>query len=427
MRNSSRHQFSRRLRLLGCFLPGLAGSLLLGLPAASEADFIFTKIVDTNSAIPGGTGNFTGFSDLPAISGSTVAFFGGGSSGQGGIYTGTGGALTTIADKNTAIPGGTGNFLDFGFPAISGSTVAFFGGGSGGQAGIYTGTGGTPTTIADLNTAIPGGTGNFIVFSSGGSRAAISGSTVAFFGGGSGGQAGIYTGTGGPLTTIADKNTAIPGGTGNFAGFGDPAISGSTVVFTGGSSSGQAGIYTGTGGPLTTIADKNTAIPGGIGNFTGWGNGGISGSTVAFLAIGSGGQGGIYTGTGGTPTMIADKNTAIPGGTGNFAGFAEPAISGGAVAFLAIGSGGQGGIYADLGGTLTKVIAIGDPLDGKTVNNLSFGRYGLDDLAFWVSFTDESQGIFEATRAVPEPSSLLLLGTGLGGLGGLAWKRHRRE
>src|SRR6185369_8265464 len=87
---------------------------------------------------------------------------------------------------------------------------------------------GTPVKVADLNTAIPGGTGNFTSFlpqepilPQEPTRPNISGSSVAFFGAGSGGQQGIYVSIPqDPIipvdpTRIADTSTAIPGGTGN--------------------------------------------------------------------------------------------------------------------------------------------------------------------------------------------------------------------
>ncbi len=104
-------------------------ALALGVgPARATAGFLFTKIADTSTPIPGGTGDFTGFAVAPALSGSTAAFFGLGSGIQEGLYTGTGGTLTTIADTNTTIPGGTGSkYSSFASPSISGGTVAFSG------------------------------------------------------------------------------------------------------------------------------------------------------------------------------------------------------------------------------------------------------------------------------------------------------------
>jgi hypothetical protein len=87
------------------------------------------------------------------------------------------------ANTATAIPGGTGSFITFFSPTdlthppgpcISFGTVAFFGAGAG-QQGIYMippgppgspqSPPGPPTRVADLNSAIPGGTGNFTSFS----------------------------------------------------------------------------------------------------------------------------------------------------------------------------------------------------------------------------------------------------------------------
>jgi hypothetical protein len=66
----------------------------------------------------------------------------------------------------------------------------------------------------------------------------------------------------------------------------------------------------------------------------------------------------------------------------------------GHTAFLGLGSGGQAGIY--LASVLSRVIAVGDTLDGKTVTALRLGRFGLDGtgLTFAATFTDGSEGVY---------------------------------
>jgi hypothetical protein len=61
----------------------------------------------------------------------------------------------------------------------------------------------------------------------------IDGTSVAFFGAGSGGQHGIYVLSRGPPIKIADAATAIPGGTGNFTSFGDVSLSDTDVALLG--------------------------------------------------------------------------------------------------------------------------------------------------------------------------------------------------
>jgi hypothetical protein len=97
------------------------------------------------------------------------------------------------------------------------------------------------------------------------------------------------------------------------------------------------------------------------------------------------------------PIKVADFATAIPSGTGNFTSFSAVTASGAHVAFLGQGSGGQAGIY--LASALTKVIAVGDALDGKTVASLRLGQFGFDhnSLTFAATFTDGSEGVFSAS------------------------------
>jgi hypothetical protein len=408
-------------------------------PLAQAAGFL--------TSIPGGTGNFTSLPAAPAYSSTgELAFYGTGASGQQGIYRIVNqGVPVRVADLNTPIPGGSGNFTSFipqepvapqepTKPSISGSSVVFFGAGSGGQQGIYVSipqdpiVPGNPVRIADTSTAIPGGTGTFTSFTHPGIPPSpiISGNNVVFFGAGSGGQQGIYrvipqepSVPGNPVKVV-DLNTAIPDGSGNFTAIPqEPMISGNNVVFLGNGAGGQQGVYVTIpvdpivpGNPVK-VADLNTAIPGGTGNFTSFipvepFAPAIDGTRVAFFGAGSGGQQGIYVSipqdpvVPGNPVRIADTSTAIPGGTGTFTGFRNVSISATDVAFLGLGQNGQQGIYDLTGGSLVKVVDLADLVDGRAITGLNLSRSALvgDPLAFQLTFADGSQALYTWSRPV---------------------------
>ncbi|HXX33835.1 MAG TPA: Ser-Thr-rich GPI-anchored membrane family protein [Thermodesulfobacteriota bacterium] len=397
--------------------------------------FVFTKLVDTNTPIPGGSRNFT-FFEYYAVSGGNVAFQAGGDGGQFGIYLFDGARLTTVADYNTPIPGGSGNFTFFlsSNPVISASNVAFHGEGGSQQEGIYLFNGTTLSVVADINMPIPSGSGNFTSFDNF-YNPVISDNNIALKGYGIG-QCGIYLLNGTSLNKVADYNTPVPEGSGNFDSFYSLAISDGNVAFQGGGG-GQLGIYlfNGTalikvadgntppwsgniptfdvpvisgedvafrasnaqfsgiylfnGTTLSTVADSNTPIPGGSGNFTSFSQPAISSGIVAFQGSEYSGQNGIYQFDGIALSKVADTNTAIPGGSGNFDFFSESAaISNGNVAFYGEGSGGKGGIYLFDGTTLSKVA------DTNTLIPSGSGKFA----GFSDPVVDNSTVVFGAAR-----------------------------
>jgi len=161
--------------------------------AGAEA-FTFTKVADSSTPVPGGSGNFAGFNFEPSLDRGNVAFQGSGSSfGQQGIYTDIGG-LGVVADTSTAIPGGSGNFVSTNRPSLDGGDVAFKGFGSigtSGDHGIYTDIGGSLMKVVDLSDMLDGKTLSFL--SSGGE--ALSGNQIAFFAQFTDGSKGIYVAT----------------------------------------------------------------------------------------------------------------------------------------------------------------------------------------------------------------------------------------
>lgn len=223
--------------------------------------------------------------------------------------------------------------------------------------------------VVDTATSIPGGMGKF----SGFYRPAISAGEVAFR---AYAQAtpdspiGIYRwSSGGPITVVADQSSQPPGGP-TFDSFLEPVISHGDVVFGGGflvdGRVAYTGIYRGSGGTLDTLVDGSATIPGAVTQFVNVRGYNYRDGELVFLgqARDENGSGidGIFRVSSGTPSLIADSDTPVPGApTFTFWLFqSNPAFFGAQVAFSAdnsfTGEPMTGVFLADADNTLSTVL-----------------------------------------------------------------------
>jgi hypothetical protein len=388
-------------------------------PAAAE-DFVLERVADTTTAVPDGTGTFSDLRE-PAIVGRDLVFEGTDASSNEGIYARRGGVLLKVADTGDLFPGSANTFDNFDDdgPTISRRAIAFLGYEDGtGNDGIFTDAAAPFQTVAIVGTTlIPDGSGDaFSGLSS--DQASLSGTDVAFEGFGPNGQNGIYGHFGGVLETVADIGDPSPNGSTFDRAFDEPSLQGRNVAFEARTNGGTVqGVFARIDGTMVTIADSNTAIPGGSGDdFTFCDDPRIDRRTVVFEGLAPPGttERGVYARTAGGPlTIIADVNTPVPGGTGNFTGFESASVSGSIFAFRGTDEDGDKGIYMLVNGLLRQVVSEKDSIDGVGIDFIEFMGEGHHQrcIGFKAAFDDDSQAVFLA--CLPETTGAPLLG-GLG-------------
>lgn len=211
----------------------------------AEAIYVITRdrvpvvLADTRTSVPEHNTTFRDFTAV-RLDGSSFALHGSfGNAEETGIYLGDGtGPLLPVVDTSTAIPRGTGNFSRFGSFSFSANRVAFRGIGEQRQIGnlpvpqdgIYLrDVTGFLSIVADTTTLIPYGDSTFVSF---GGVAQDQDNTV-FVGHGLDGQQGIYAAFGDGLKKVVDLDDVDL-----FGGkvpiefqIGDEAISGNQIVF----------------------------------------------------------------------------------------------------------------------------------------------------------------------------------------------------
>jgi hypothetical protein len=380
----------------------IVGAVFLGTAATARADlFTFTKIADTNVS----GGSFGVGLSTPSINNSGTVAFISSVPGKAGLYVGSGGPLTAIDTKD---PFGTFISGIEIYPTIndSGRVAAVVAATAVSGGSIISSAGGPPTTIVTAANPPVGSPGNVSLSLH---PSIANDGTVAFtvghFGGSAG--AGVFTGSGGPLTTISANSSAF------FAI--DPSISkdSSYLAYAPAGSFGDTiyVLHNGVSTPVlkTTLFGFNNIAVNNHGVVIGVATSGVTSelivgdgkSTLLHITSASG----PFSPIGGDGVSINDSN---------------------AIAFEAqLNVGSTTGIFT--GPALSsKVVETGDALDGSTVTSLSFGDEGLNNqgqVAFWATLADGRQGIYVASSAVPEPSSLVLASITAVGLLGFHWRQ----
>ncbi len=394
---------------------------LVGPVSASAAAVVFTKLVETGSQIPDRAGTFTGFGSNPSISGDDIVFLGCVGERQGtcippfahvGIYLHNRfQGLRVIADVATPIPGGIGNFTDFGFrPVVVDGEVAFSGQGVG-ISGVY-----LVSAAAGLNVVAdsrmfadligdPDLDDGVVVF------AAAPTSRLA--------DSGIYTSLGGP--PLVELGAVAPGA-GVFRAIGQAfRVSNRLVAFTGVTRVSQtvSDIYTvdvDTGVIALAVQGSSESIP--PRQLRGLALNDLEQDrTITFTGRWSGDGSGIYTITDGRLALGVDVTTPVPQpNADSFLELGPAQTENGTLALSArhqyglrldptgsigarasIGFGGAVYILSDAG--FAKLIGDSDSLDGKRVVQVDVGSqkfFSGQSLVFRVLFADGGGAIYRA-------------------------------
>jgi hypothetical protein len=436
----------------------IAGSLLIAQPAQAIS-FSFNKIVDTNTPfpVPNDSGNFKYFGSPTidngyiGIGGISSTTYPNQSASPVGLFIYKDGALTTVADTlNPQITNkGLRNWYSVYSLSLDEENSVFVSTTSGLEKNelIYKSFKGINEIIADSNTPIPGRSQNFNYFnpiSLENGNIVFSGGYSAFLDGyrdynpGIPEPRGIYIiKQGNLIEPVVEIGMMIPGISQKITVLSNPSFKDNVVAFNASTSNlEESAIYTYNVNDkvFKLVANGDTQVPGKEENFTFrdltpngfiFGEVAQSQGNVLFpsgfsLVRGIPTSSGLYLSLNGALSLVADTDTILPKGTGKFTGFDTYSIDKNNLAFLGFDDNERLGLYAKIGDSLTKVIGVGDSLDGKFIRLLTLNREGLDEqsLVFLVDFTDNSRAIFRAdaveSKSVPESDySWGILGFGI--------------
>lgn len=293
-------------RFTGFTLPVPAQEAMLFIGSGSQNTLglyvksgeILRRIVDTYTPVPSGVGNFTGFAGngISFDVQGAIAFMGTDSAGNQGVYASSfpGGGVSVVANGSTRIPGGTGAFNNFLFTAVNAYGTVFFGGGLGNQSGLYLNRQGALSVLANGQTAVPGMGGTFNGFG----EPVMAGTSVVFHARGTNSSDGIYQAGGGSVSVIADVTTPVPGGSGTFQTFfmNDPSVDErGNVAFLAGYETNKFGIFARINGSLRRIITSDDTLNGGPLMSLGISVNQLSQGLLTFFSLRSPGVFGIYS------------------------------------------------------------------------------------------------------------------------------------
>jgi len=360
---------------------------VLGAPAPGQG-IVVTKIAETSAT--GGLGL-----SVPSINNLGTVAFVDTTAGHTGLFTGTGGPLTTIDTTSNYSMYSPGNGGGLSVSINDGNRVAAMVGVPQTPESIFSTTGGTLTHIADGNSTPVSGVGTVVL-----SRPSIANTNVvaftAYHSGGFAGN-GVFTGSGGPLTTVViNPNSTSQLGVEPFSSRNNDYLT--YIAPPSGVSSTTASVLhdgsTSTIGlpPPLASAFAHIAI-----NDVGM----LAGTTIHGLS------GGLMVGNGTTTLLVIRSSLNDP--SSPFATFDGISINHANVVVFYASGGTFSGLYTGPSRG-SKVIETGDPLDGSTVTSLAMGSEALNDLGqvtFWAKLSDGRQGIY--VTSVPEPATVLLV------------------
>lgn len=269
----------------------------------------------------------------------------------------------------------------------------------------------------------------------------IHGNRIAYIGnyGGYTDQA-VQVNDGGVTSTVANVGDGIPARSGDFVlGFFDLQVSDSAVAMVG--TYDKSGTYANAlflhqGGSLQIAADTGDTLSNGQ-SLTYFYSSVLEGNNLSFIGRYTDSSGfmpvvnhGIYTYTGGSLTTVVDTQTFIAPDGNSFNSFYNLTASDNALAFAgSYQEDMKRGIFISSGGVVETLLKSGDSLFGSTLQYVDISANSLEGntLAFQYWLADGRVGIATATlnagsAAAPEPGTLFLLG-----LGGVVFFVKRRR